>query len=94
MLITQINFLSDQKNNLETLYHDSEAELTLTKANLASLTQLIDGQKDSISGLEETNKHVKLAQTLVLQVKDKTAAKQAINELVREIDRCIALLSE
>jgi chromosome segregation ATPase len=93
-LMQQINFLSDQKNNFETLFHDSEAELNLTKANLASLTQLIDGQKNSISGLEETNKHVKLAQTLVLQANDKTVTKQAINELVREIDRCIALLSE
>ncbi|MGZ3903915.1 MAG: hypothetical protein ACXVC6_09485 [Bacteroidia bacterium] len=93
-LMQQINFLSDQKNSFETLYHDSVAELNLTKANLASITQLVDGQKDSISDLEETNKHVKLAQTLVLQAKDKTEAKQAINELVREIDRCIALLSE
>lgn len=93
-LMQQINFLNDQKNSFETLYHDSVAELNLTKANLASITQLVDGQKDSISDLEETNKHVKLAQTLVLQAKDKTEAKQAINELVREIDRCIALLSE
>ena len=93
-LMQQINVLSDQKNSFETLFHDSEAELTLTKANLASLTQLIDGQKNSISDLEETNKHVKLAQTLVLQANDKTVTKQAINELVREIDRCIALLSE
>jgi hypothetical protein len=93
-LMHQINFLTNQKNSFETMYHDSEAELSLTKANLASITQLVDGQKDSISGLEETNKHVKLAQTLVLQAQDKTEAKQAINELVREIDRCIALLSE
>jgi len=93
-LMQQINFLSDQKHSFETMYTDSVAELNLTKANLASLTQLIDGQNNSISDLEETNKHVKLAQTLVLQVKDKTVAKQAINELVREIDRCIALLSE
>jgi chromosome segregation ATPase len=93
-LMHQLNFLSNEKNSLETLYHDSVAELNLTKANLASITQLVDGQKDSISDLEETNKHVKLAQTLVLQAKDKTEAKQAINELVREIDRCIALLSE
>jgi hypothetical protein len=93
-LMHQINFLTNQKNSFETMYHDSEAELVLTKANLASITQLVDGQKDSISGLEETNKHVKLAQTLVLQAQDKTEAKQAINELVREIDRCIALLSE
>ncbi len=93
-LMFQANRLNDEKHRYEMLYTDSEAELTLTKTNLATLTQLIEEQKNSISGLEETDKHVKLAQTLMLQVTDKTAAKQAINELVREIDRCIALLSE
>ncbi|HXB40080.1 MAG TPA: hypothetical protein VNZ49_06025 [Bacteroidia bacterium] len=93
-LMFQANRLNDEKHRYEMLYTESEAELTLTKTNLATLTQLIEEQKNSISGLEETDKHVKLAQTLMLQVTDKTAAKQAINELVREIDRCIALLSE
>ena len=93
-LMFQANRLNEEKNRLELLYTESEAELTLTRTNLATLTQLIEEQKNSISGLEETDKHVKLAQTLMLQVSDKTATKQAINELVREIDRCIALLSE
>jgi chromosome segregation ATPase len=93
-LMFQANRLNDEKHRLELLYTESEAELTLTRTNLATLSQLIEEQKNSISGLEETDKHVKLAQTLMLQVSDKTATKQAINELVREIDRCIALLSE
>ncbi len=93
-LMFQANRLNDEKHRLEMLYSESEAELTLTRTNLATLSQLIEQQKTSISGLEATDKHVKLAQTLMLQVSDKTAAKQAINELVREIDRCIALLSE
>lgn len=93
-LMFQTNRLNDEKHRFEMLYSESEAELTLTRTNLATLTQLIEEQKNSISSLQETDKHVKLAQTLMLQVSDKTAAKQAINELVREIDRCIALLSE
>jgi chromosome segregation ATPase len=93
-LMFQANRLNDEKHRLELLYTESEAELTLTRTNLATLTQLIEEQKTSISGLDATDKHVKLAQTLMLQVSDRTAAKQAINELVREIDKCIALLSE
>lgn len=93
-LMFQANRLNDEKHRLALLYTESEAELTLTRTNLATLSQLIEEQKNSISGLEETDKRVKLAQTLMLQVSDKTATKQAINELVREIDRCIALLSE
>ena len=93
-LMFQANRLNDEKHRYEMLYTESEAELTLTRTNLATLTQLIEEQKTSIIGLEATDKHVKLAQTLMLQVTDKTAAKQAINELVREIDKCIALLSE
>jgi len=93
-LMFQANRLNDEKHRFEMLYTETEAELTLTNTNLANLTQLIEEQKNSISGLEKTKKHVKYEQTLMLQASDKTAAKQAINELVREIDRCIALLSE
>ncbi|MEO8760483.1 MAG: hypothetical protein ABI448_06300 [Bacteroidia bacterium] len=85
------SIVSQKENQLnspvdETVYQSNET--------LSNLTQVVENQKNAISNLEHTNKNIKLAQTLMLQVKDKTAAKQAINELVREIEQCIALLSE
>jgi len=90
-LIELTSIVSQKENQLnsplnETVYQSNET--------LSNLTQVVENQKNAISNLEHTNKNIKLAQTLMLQVKDKTAAKQAINELVREIEKCIALLSE
>ncbi len=85
------SIVSQKENQLnspldETVYQSNET--------LTNLTQVVENQKNAISNLEHTNKNIKLAQTLMLQLKDKTAAKQAINELIREIEKCIALLSE
>ena len=92
-LLSQVNLLNDQKHTFETLFHTTEADLQAANETLTNLTQVVESQKNAISNLELTNKNIKLAQTLILQVKDKTAAKQAINELIREIEKCIALLS-
>ena len=93
-LLSQVNLLNEQKHSFENLYESSESGLKEANEALTNLTQVVENQKSAISDLEQTNKNIKLAQTLMLQVKDKTAAKQAINELVREIESCIALLSE
>jgi hypothetical protein len=93
-LLSQVNLLNEQKNNFDTMYEGSETGLMEAAEALTNLTQAVENQKIAISDLEHTNKNIKLAQTLMLQVKDKTAAKQAINELVRDIESCIALLSE
>jgi chromosome segregation ATPase len=93
-LLSQVNLLNEQKHTFETLFQTTEADLQAATETLTNLTQVIENQKSAIYNLEHTNKNIKLAQTLMLQVKDKTAAKQAINELIREIENCIALLSE
>lgn len=93
-LLSQVNLLNNQKLTFETLYGETESELNEARSTIENLSQLAEKQKNSLSHLEQTNKSIKLAQTLMLQVKDKTAAKLAINELVKEIDHCIALLSE
>ena len=93
-LMQQINILNDEKLSFETLFHNSQAELNLAKTNLADITQMIENQKDNINYLQETNNHVKLAQTLVSQFDSKGEAGQVINEWISEIDKCIGLLSD
>ena len=90
-LIELTSIVSQKENQL-----NSPADETVFQSDetFSNLTQVVENQKNAISNLEHTNKNIKLAQTLMLQVKDKTAAKQAINELIREIEKCIALLSE
>ena len=90
--LTELTSIVSQKEN----QLNSPADTTVYQRSetLSDLTQVVENQKSAISNLEHTNKNIKLAQTLMSQVKDKTVAKQAINELIREIEKCIALLSE
>lgn len=71
------------------------------KEEVQSLTQTLEErertieiQKNTIAGLTERNKMIKLAKNLSLSGSDSFDVKIKINELVREIDRCIDLLNE
>ncbi|MFN5251583.1 MAG: hypothetical protein ACOVQJ_07525 [Bacteroidia bacterium] len=71
------------------------------KEEVQSLTQTLEErertieiQKNTIGGLTERNKMIKLAKNLSLSGSDSFDVKIKINELVREIDRCIDLLNE
>ncbi|MEI7501179.1 MAG: hypothetical protein WCK84_12120 [Bacteroidota bacterium] len=56
------------------------------------LKEVINEQKQIIKQLEEKSKILKLAKTLELK-EGNVEAKLKINELVREIDKCIGLLN-
>lgn len=49
--------------------------------------------KERVKELEEKNKILKLAKTLDVGSEKSTDLKLKINELVREIDKCIALVN-
>ncbi len=85
-LMKKIDFLGEEKINLENQVNSLRNQIT-------ELTQTIDNQSTELLNLEERNKQSKLAQALLMGTKDKTQMKLQINELVREIDKCIALLN-
>ncbi len=60
----------------------------------SELEKTIEVQKNTIVELTERNKMIKLAKNLSLSGSDSFDIKIKINEMVREIDRCIDLLNE
>ena len=92
-LFKQIDLLNDKKLTLETDNEEAKSALNELQAKYEGLSQVIENQKLDMLDLEERNKQIKLATTLAVSGKDKTGLKLKINELVREIDKCIALLS-
>jgi hypothetical protein len=67
-------------------------ELTTRKKEIEELNQVNQKQKQIISELEEKIRTIKLSKTI--ENKDGAqAAKSKINELVREIDKCMGLLN-
>ena len=65
---------------------------SLAKEN-TDLIKIIEQQKINTNKLEEKNKVIKLAKTLSETNENSLDIKLKINELVREIDKCIALLN-
>jgi len=72
----------------------SEAETELLKRDLKQARETIVLQKNTLRELEEQNKIVKIAEAVALSKEDKRAVKLKINEFIREIDKCIATLSD
>ncbi|HNW89919.1 MAG TPA: hypothetical protein PKN48_09670 [Bacteroidales bacterium] len=62
------------------------------KKELDLLIKSEQENKEKIKYLEEKNKILRIAKTI--EGEDKTKAKLRINELLREVDRCIALLNK
>jgi chromosome segregation ATPase len=92
-LLQQINLLNEEKSLLQTENEEAHLSLERLQSSCSELTQTIENQKNLIENLEETNKQTKLAETFLGLGSDKASLKLKINELVREIDKCIALLS-
>jgi regulator of replication initiation timing len=63
-------------------------------AERSDFQKTIDLQKNALAEAAETNKMIKLAKNLSLSGSDSFDVKIKINEMVKEIDRCIDLLNE
>lgn len=73
----------------ETLAADNER---LARQN-EQLTSELAAQKIANSTLSEQNKLAKIARSVSPNGEDRTEERKRLNDLVREIDKCIALLN-
>ena len=78
---------------LISLYESEKSKnLALQENGLALQKQLI-GKENEIEELQTKYNNLRLAKTLTGDVEDSHEAKIKINRIVREIDKCIALLN-
>lgn len=64
------------------------------RLELIKVAQIIQKQSEEIEVLKEQNKTLKIANSLLGSNNDKRETKLKINSLIREIDYCIAQLSD
>ena len=84
-------------NKLESLlanYQQLKEELKTSNHKVDVLSKQLNEHNQTIQQLNEKNKVLKLSSSIQGKQGDNKAAKQKINELVREIDKCIALLNK
>lgn len=81
--------LEKLNRQLNKLKHDNKV---LEQKN-AELMVLLDREKQESEALQNDYNRLKLAKTVVSTTADKAEMKFRVNELVREINKCIALLN-
>ncbi len=88
-----ISSLEKKVKELVKRYAELKRRNTAMETELGELRKTVDSQKEAIKNLEDKNKIIKLAKSLADSNPDTAAMKYKINELVREIDKCIAQMN-
>ncbi len=89
MLLSAIEYKSRM---LAKLYQEEQDKNTYLLNEQGKLQQIIEQQKKIIAALEESNKMLKISNSIE-NSKDLQSVKLRINEIVRDVDRCIRLLT-
>jgi predicted nucleic acid-binding Zn-ribbon protein len=90
-------FLVDIKSNTQKLFQQIsglEIEKGQLKKQVIDLTNEIETKKQENSELSQKIEQLKLATHLLSGVDENKEARMKLNKLIREIDKCIALLNK
>ena len=92
-LNTYISSLAGRVEALAKAHGQLQEENLKLKSKNEEMEQVITEQKNVLSKLEEQNKVVKIAKAVTDDDEDRKEQRKRLNELVREVDKCIALLN-
>lgn len=88
-----LNRLKDKHLRLISLYEKAKDEHVKWVNEKQALTDKISEQREALKELEEKNKKLQLAGAFKVSSADTNDAKLKIGRIVKEIDKCIALLN-
>lgn len=91
--LSLITSLNSKIEKLIILHRNLEEEKMRLNAEKQDLLKIINELKNKNSQLEEQNKAIRLAKDIKEGGESTLDLKLKINELVREIDKCLALLN-
>ena len=89
-----IDSLEIKINKLISLYNVTKQEKEIIVNENENLKNEFAKKQEVVKELEEKIKVIKISNLVSSDDEDKKKTKQKINEYVREIDRCIALLNK
>jgi len=88
-----VGTLKNRVERLLSLYNNLENENAKIKSETEDLTIKLKNKESEIDFLKNKYNKLKLAKNLIGEIDDGHDAKIKINRIVREIDKCIALLN-
>ena len=85
--------LEEKIDRLVERYRTEKRESNMLRGEISRLTQQLEQASVSHTELEEQFNKLKMAKAIEASSEDVHATKLRINQIVREIDKCIALLN-
>ena len=76
------------------LHEDTKSQNQKLHDEKKELSEMLEERKLELESLQEKNKTIKLAKSLLDTNEDSHEVKLKINEMVREIDKCIAFFNK
>jgi predicted nucleic acid-binding Zn-ribbon protein len=89
----ELKILNRKLDELFNRYTDLKSELSNLRNGNEELKRALQERDGRIKELELKYERIKLAEAFLGEGENTQEAKRKINELVREIDRCVALLN-
>jgi coenzyme F420-reducing hydrogenase delta subunit len=89
----ELKILNSKIDELLNRYINLKTEYTKLKTGNETLISQLQDRDNRIKELEIKNERIKLSGALLGEGENATEARKKITELVREIDRCVALLN-
>ena len=88
-----VNNIAEKARKLIAKHNDLIAENAELKTKQRNLLESLENQNKLIEQLKEKNRNLKIAKSVKLE-EGNGEVKNKIDELVREIDKCIGLLNK
>lgn len=89
-----IKHIEAQTERVISQYEKLEAQCDELRVERDALRQEVREQQEQLRELKAEVQRLRLAESLSGNVTDKTKSRARINLLVREVDKCIALLTQ
>jgi FtsZ-binding cell division protein ZapB len=96
MSVEQVEILEGIKDKIQSVkdrMHEHMAENDRLKQRNEDLQQMVQQKQALIDELEQKNQQLSLVKSIMADSEDAHDARIRINRIVREIDKCIALLN-
>jgi hypothetical protein len=88
-----IKSLRDKMHSIISLYEKAKENNQVLQAENESLRKRVEKEGNMVVELEHRNKALNLSKALLASSDDVQDARMKVNNIVREIDKCIALLN-
>ena len=93
-LSTKVGSIQEKVGKIIRLHEDVKSQNYKLQQEKEDLAKMLEERKRELESLQEKNKTIKLAKSLLNTNEDSHEVKLKINEMVREIDKCIAFFNK